>query len=283
MNKGRLSKVLCGGALGLYHMAYRTWGDLENPNTLVCVHGLTRNSLDYVRLANSLSTEYLVVAPDVVGRGESDYAVNPALYTPINYAADMITLLAHINREEVSWLGTSMGGIIGMLLASQKNSPILKLILDDVAPVMSADALRRIVTYVGAPYEFSSYQEASDYAKRVFRYFGLKTDEEWAELISHTFKPCEKGWRFDYDPNIKVPLEAALTDQDIDMWPVYNNIKAKTLLIRGGISDLVSADIAEQMSIRGPQAEVKIVPEVGHAPMFMDEFQISLVKDFLKK
>jgi len=122
-SQGQLHRVLCGGALGLYQMAYREWGDPNNPNVLVCVHGLTRNSLDFERLAQSLSAKYRVIAPDVVGRGECDFLQNPMAYNTVTYAADMITLLAKLGVEQVDWLGTSMGGLIGMMLASQPKIP----------------------------------------------------------------------------------------------------------------------------------------------------------------
>lgn len=280
---GKLRKVLCGGAFGLYHMAYREWGSPQNPKVLVCVHGLTRNSLDFERLAQSLAIRYRVIAPDVVGRGESDNLTDPMGYNTVTYAADMVTLLASIGVTEVDWLGTSMGGLIGMMLAGQANSPIKRLILDDVGPTLSLAALKRIVGYVGEPYEFSDKATARRYVRAIFSPFALKTDADWESLIDHTLKPLPNGsWRFNYDRNIRKPLEHALLGQDINLWPVYDQIRCPTMLVHGERSDLLSAETAKEMTMRGPKATLKVVSGVGHAPMFMSEDQIGLVRNFLE-
>jgi pimeloyl-ACP methyl ester carboxylesterase len=280
---GTIQKVLCGGALGLYHMAYREWGDPLNPQVLVCVHGLTRNSLDFERLAHALSDKYRVIAPDVVGRGESDCLVDPMGYNTITYAADMITLLAKLNVAQVDWLGTSMGGLIGMMLAGQTNSPIKRLILDDVGPTLSLAALKRIVGYVGEPYEFSDTATARRYVRTIFTPFALKSDDDWDALIDTTLKPLPKGgWRFNYDRNIRKPLEQALLGQDINLWPIYDRIQSPTLLIHDEVSDLLSPATAQEMTQRGSKASLKTVAGVGHAPMFMSADQIDLVRDFLE-
>lgn len=280
---GSFKKVLCGGALGLYHMAYREWGDLSNPKVLVCVHGLTRNSLDFEKLAQALADEYRVIAPDVVGRGESDYLVDPMGYNTFTYAADMVTLLAKAGVEEVSWLGTSMGGLIGMLLAGQPNSPIKRLILNDVGPLLSLQALKRIVSYVGAPYEFADFDVAKRYIRMIFAPFALENEADWNQLIQNSLKPNGKGgYRFNYDQNISKPLQQALLGTDIDLWPVYDRIKCPTLLVHGADSDLLSSQSASEMTTRGPKATLKVVTGVGHAPMFMSYDQISIVRDYLK-
>lgn len=282
-SQGRLHQVLCGGAFGLYHMAYREWGDPANPRVLLCVHGLTRNSLDFERLAQSLASQYRVVAPDVVGRGESDSLADPMGYNTVTYAADMITLIAHLNVTEVDWLGTSMGGMIAMLLAGQPNSPIRRLILNDVGPTLSLDALKRIVGYVGSPYEFADLESARRYVRLIFAPFALKTEADWDALINSTLKPsAQGGFRFNYDRNISQPLQAALLGKDIDLWPMYDRITCPTLLIHGEVSDLLSKATAQEMTQRGPRATLKTVAGVGHAPMLMTDDQIVLVRDFLE-
>lgn len=282
-SSGNLKKVLCGGALGLYHMAYREWGDSQNPNVLVCVHGLTRNSLDFERLAIALSSKYRVIAPDVVGRGESDFLQNPMGYNTVTYAADMVTLLAKLGVEQVAWLGTSMGGLIGMMLAGQPNSPISRLILNDVGPILSLDALKRIAGYVGNPYEFADMDLASRYARLVFAPFGLQNEDEWASLVESSFKPISSGGvRFNYDKEIRQPLQQTYIDKPFDIWPLYDAIKCPTLLIHGALSDLLSAETATEMTQRGPKATLKVVAGVGHAPMFMSQDQIDLVTEFLE-
>lgn len=283
MSQGSLHKVLCGGAFGLYHMAYREWGDPANPRVLLCVHGLTRNSLDFERMAQSLSSHYRVIAPDVVGRGESDSLVDPMGYNTVTYAADMITLIAHLNVPQVDWLGTSMGGMIAMLLAGQPNSPIRRLILNDVGPTLSLEALKRIVGYVGSPYEFADLETARRYVRLIFTPFALKTEADWDALIDSTLKPLPNGgYRFNYDKNISKPLQAALLGTDINLWPMYDRIQCPTLLLHGELSDLLSPTTALEMTQRGPCATLKTVAGVGHAPMLMSDDQIALVRDFLE-
>lgn len=283
MSQGSLHKVLCGGAFGLYHMAYREWGDPANPRVLLCVHGLTRNSLDFERMAQSLSSHYRVIAPDVVGRGESDSLVDPMGYNTVTYAADMITLIAHLNVPQVDWLGTSMGGMVAMLLAGQPNSPIRRLILNDVGPTLSLEALKRIVGYVGSPYEFADLETARRYVRLIFTPFALKTEADWDALIVSTLKPLPNGgYRFNYDKNISKPLQAALLGTDINLWPMYDRIQCPTLLLHGELSDLLSPTTALEMTQRGPRAVLKTVAGVGHAPMLMSDDQIALVRDFLE-
>lgn len=282
LSGGTLHSVLCGGAMGLYRMAYREWGDPANPRVLVCVHGLTRNSLDFTHIANALANEYRVVAPDVVGRGESDFHPEPMAYNTLTYAADMVTLVARLNVSAVDWLGTSMGGLIGMLLASQTNTPIRRLILNDVGPILSRDALQRIVNYVGASHEFADIEAARRYARVIFAPFALQSESDWELLMQHTFKPTVSGGlRFNYDPDIRKPLAQALLGPEVNLWPVYDRIKCPTLLVRGATSDLLSVETAAEMTRRGPQAVLKTVAGVGHAPMFMTNDQIALVRDFL--
>lgn len=283
MSQGSLHKVLCGGAFDLYHMAYREWGDPANPRVLLCVHGLTRNSLDFERMAQSLSSHYRVIAPDVVGRGESDSLVDPMGYNTVTYAADMITLIAHLNVPQVDWLGTSMGGMVAMLLAGQPNSPIRRLILNDVGPTLSLEALKRIVGYVGSPYEFADLETARRYVRLIFTPFALKTEADWDALIVSTLKPLPNGgYRFNYDKNISKPLQAALLGTDINLWPMYDRIQCPTLLLHGELSDLLSPTTALEMTQRGPRAVLKTVAGVGHAPMLMSDDQIALVRDFLE-
>ena len=280
---GRLQTVLCGGALGLYRMAYREWGDPDNPRVLLCVHGLTRNSLDFCHVAHALSSTYRVVAPDVVGRGESDFHPEPMAYNNLTYATDMVTLMGRLGVEKVDWLGTSMGGLIGMLLAGQARSPIRRLILNDVGTTLSIEALKRIAGYVGDPYEFADIETAQRYARVIFAPFALSTEAQWQRLYDSTFKTLPTGRvRFNYDRLIGQPLKQALLGGAVDLWPIYDRIQCPTLLIRGETSDLLTADTALAMTQRGPRATLQTVLGVGHAPMFMSDDQVAIVRQFLE-
>lgn len=282
-NTGKIKKILCGGGLGLYEMAYREWGNPNNPNIVLCVHGLTRNSLDFCQLAEALSSSYRVIAPDVAGRGLSDKLIDPMRYDPVTYTNDIISLINHLGVKEVDWVGTSMGGLMGMMLACQKLSPIRRLILNDVGPTMSHNALERITNYVSTYFIFKTKEEAYEHLRKVFSPMALENDEQWHELFEDSIKTNTDGtFSLNYDPNISLPLKKALNGQDIDLWPLYNLINVPTLLIHGENSDLLSSDTALQMTKVGAKAKLVSVPGVGHAPMFKNEIQINIVNDFLK-
>ncbi|NTV12003.1 MAG: alpha/beta fold hydrolase, partial [Zoogloea sp.] len=193
LDRPRLRHVQCLGPNGLHRMAYAEWGDPDNPRVLVCVHGLTRNGRDFDYLARALSGRYRVVCPDVVGRGRSDWLAEKGDYQFPTYVADMVTLLARLDVESVHWVGTSMGGIIGMLLSALPNTPVSRLVLNDVGPVITVNSLRRIGEYVGNAPGFASIQEAEQYIRAVSEPFGPLSDEHWRHLAECSVKPAEGG------------------------------------------------------------------------------------------
>lgn len=263
-------------------MAYSEWGDAANPRVLLCVHGLSRVGRDFDDLARALCGEYRVVCPDVVGRGNSDWLVNPLHYQIPQYVSDMVTLIARLSPDELHWIGTSMGGLIGMGLASLPNSPVRKMVLNDVGPILKADALKRIGAYLGQAPVFPDFASAEKYIRAVSASFGLTTDAQWKFLTEISLKPAGTGFKMHYDPNIAAPLnEQKLGATDIELWPVYDAIKCPVLVTRGEHSDLLSRDTLAQMATRGPQAATMEIPGVGHAPMFMEASQIDIVRNFL--
>ena len=266
-------------------MAYVEWGDAANPNVLVCVHGLTRCSRDFDFLAQALAADYRVVCPDVVGRGRSDWLRNKSLYALPQYCADMTTLLARLNVETVHWVGTSMGGLIGMALASQPESPVTRLVLNDVGPVIAVVSLGRIGEYQGKAPRFDSIGQAEAFVRFVSATFGRFSDEEWRHLTVHVTRTAADGKvEFAYDPGIAEPfreMQAASGGKDIELWPLYDGIACPTLLLRGESSDLLTHATALQMTERGPRAKLVEVSGVGHAPMLMDAAQVTPVKEFL--
>ena len=281
----REGKVKCLSAAGFHHMAYVEWGDAANPKVLVCVHGLTRCSRDFDFFAQAMADEYRVVCPDVVGRGRSDWLRNKSLYALPQYCADMTTLLAKLNAEAVDWVGTSMGGLIGMALASQPETPIARLVLNDVGPVITAASLERIGTYLGQAPRFDSIEQAEAFVRFVSATFGSLSDEQWRHLTLHTTRTAADGKvEFAYDPGIAQPFRDAFATsggKDLEIWPVYDAIACPTLLMRGATSDLLPHDAALQMCQRGPRAKLIEVPAVGHAPMLMDTAQVAPVREFL--
>ncbi|MEP6875234.1 MAG: alpha/beta fold hydrolase, partial [Burkholderiales bacterium] len=208
MTSPRLNHVQCLSARGLHRLAYWEWGDAANPRVLVCVHGLSRQGRDFDVLAQAMSAEYRVVCPDVVGRGASDALADPTGYQIPAYVADMVTLLARLNAETLHWVGTSMGGLIGLGLASLKQSPVSKLVLNDVGPAIRFEAIQRIGTYLGAPLRWNTLDEAADYLWSISQGFGPHTREQWLALTRPMLKPDGDGFKPHYDPNIAVPFKA---------------------------------------------------------------------------
>lgn len=278
----REKSVQCLGPKGLHRIAYTEWGDPHNPKVLVCVHGLTRNGRDFDYLARILAADYRVICPDVVGRGKSDYLKDPADYGFPLYLNDMVALLARLDVPSVHWLGTSMGGLIGMMLAAQPNTPITRLVLNDVGPLVTKESLQRIGQYVGKAPHFPSLEDAEKYVRLVSAPFGPLSDEQWRHLTLYATRQRHDGqFEMAYDPGIGEPFRKAFIYMDVDLWPVYDAVACPTLLVRGAESDLLRHDTAEEMGRRGPMAKLVEIPGVGHAPMFMNAEQVQLVRDFL--
>lgn len=274
--------VQCVSPSGLHRMAYTEWGAPDNPRVLICVHGLTRNGRDFDMLAEAMSAHYRVVCPDVVGRGRSGRLRNPAGYAIPQYMADMVTLIARLNVDSVHWVGSSMGGLIGMALACQENTPIRKLLLNDVGPIITVESLKRIGNYVGVDPTWNSFDEAQAYVKMISSQFGHLEEWQWRHLAETSVAQRADGrWGFLYDPLIAEQFRAAFVDQDIDLWPIYEAIKCPTMVVRGADSDLLTRSTWQEMGARGPKAGLAEIPGVGHAPMFMTDDQISVVRDFL--
>jgi pimeloyl-ACP methyl ester carboxylesterase len=281
----RFDSVQCLSPAGLHRMAYVEWGDAHNPRVLVCAHGLTRVGRDFDRLARALADHYRVVCPDVVGRGRSDWLREPIHYVVPQYVADMVTLVARLNAQSVHWVGTSMGGLVGISLAGMADSPVSRLVINDVGPRLDAAALARIGAYVGRPVRFASVEEAIDYVATVAAPFGLRTREQWREITEPSLRADGGEWVLHYDPLIAMPF-GAVTPQsaaagEAAMWKLYDAIRCPTLLTRGETSDLLSRETAAEMTRRGPRARLVEFAGVGHAPMFFDDEQIAVVRDFL--
>jgi len=278
----RERSVLCASTAGLHRMAYVEWGDPHNPEVVVCVHGLTRNGRDFDTLARALADRYRVICPDVVGRGRSDWLKESAGYGFPQYVADMVTLIARLDVEHLHWVGTSMGGLIGMFLGSLEYSPIRRMVLNDVGPVITAESLRRIGEYVGRAPRFPSVEEAESYLRMVNAPFGPLSDAQWRHLTVHSVQQDNDGlWRMRYDPGIGDPFRSAMVFQDVDLWPIYQRIRCPVMITRGAESDLLARDTAEAMTRQGPGGELVEFAGVGHAPMFMADEQIAAVSRFL--
>lgn len=262
-------------------MAYLEWGSRDNPRVVVCVHGLTRCAHDFDFLARNLAADYRVVCPDVPGRGDSEWLRNPSEYQVPVYVSDMVTLIARLDVDSVYWVGTSLGGLIGMALAAFPGSPVARLVLNDVGPVLRAAALARIRDYVGQWPPLPTIEAAEAYVRAVSAPFGEHSDAEWRFLTEHVVrKNADGSFRMHYDPSLALPLAQGQT-QDVELWSVYDAIRCPTMVLRGEHSDLITGETASQMSERGPRAKVVEIAGVGHAPTLIHEDQIQLVRSFL--
>lgn len=282
----RIESVQCISPGGLHRMAYKEWGDPDNPNVVVCVHGVTRVSDDFDCLAKELAQHFRVVCPDVVGRGRSEWLHNPQNYQVLQYVGDMVTLLARINVDSVSYLGTSMGGLIGMGLASLPGNPIKKLILNDIGPVMDFSALERIGQYIAQPVRFATFDEGAEYIRTVSESFGKHSQEQWHKLSQDVLRQDKDGmWIRHYDLKLAVTMQGINPEiahaLQLMMWGAYDKISCLTLLLRGAESDLLSSDTAQQMTMRGPKPKLVEFAHVGHAPTLVQADQIAVVKEFL--
>jgi pimeloyl-ACP methyl ester carboxylesterase len=268
-------------AHGFHRLHYLEWDGPGAKPTVVCAHGLTRNARDFDTLGAALQPEFRVICPDVVGRGQSDWLTNADDYGLVQYLADMTALIARLDVEHVDWVGTSMGGLIGMRLAAQPSTPIRRLILNDVGPYVAQSAMQRIADYVGEDPRFADLHETEAYLRKVHAPFGCLSDDDWRHMAEHSTRPLGNGgYRLHYDPAIgeiykKKPVEA------IELWDVWDAIRCPVLVLRGAESDVLTAETAREMMQRGPQARVETFADIGHAPTLLAEDQIGLIRAWL--
>lgn len=278
----RTESVLCLDSRGFHRMQYYDWGDPQNARVVICVHGLTRNGRDFDFLARALSHDYRVVCPDIAGRGQSDWLTAPGDYSYLQYMADVTTLIARVTEggaRDVSWVGTSMGGILGMLLASLPKNPISALVVNDVGRVIPKAALERLAGYVGKEPRAPTLDALEAHLRVVCAPFGALTDDDWRHLTLHSATRHPDGtWGVRYDPRIAQAFEGVLAD--VDLSARWDAVSCPTLLLRGADSDILPRDTAHEMTQRGPKARLVEFEGVGHAPMFMNEEQVRVVAEF---
>ena len=275
-------------------MAWWEWGDAHAQHVIVCVHGLSRQGRDFDTLAQALvaraGNPVRVVCPDVAGRGRSDWLADPMGYQIPGYAADMGALLAQLNPATLDWVGTSMGGLIGMVLAGQPQLPwpVRRLVLNDVGPAIQWEAIQRIGTYLGVPVRFASMEQGAAALQLISTGFGPHTTEQWMALTRPMLKPAtdgQGGFVLHYDPAIAVPFRAVTPEAsaagEATLWALYDAITARTLLLRGAQSDLLTRETAGAMTQRGPRARLMEFEGVGHAPTLIAADQVQAVCDFL--
>jgi len=274
--------VQCASSRGLHRISYLEWGDPANDKVLVCVHGLTRCARDFDALAAAMQDRYRVICPDVAGRGASDWLPDPMLYQLPQYLSDMVTLIARLDVETVHWVGTSMGGLIGMALAAQPNTPVRRFVINDAGPVIAKVSLERIATYVGIAPTFPSIEAADQYVRAISATFGPHSEAEWRFLTEVVVRRNDDGsWRMHYDPKLAEPFRALMPEKDLELWPLWDAVRCPTLALRGAQSDLLTKETCAAMGERGPRAKVVEIPGVGHAPTLMHADQVAIVREFL--
>ena len=298
----RSDHLLGLSASGFHRIFYADWGDPSSERVVICVHGLSRNCRDFDFLAEALAADFRIVCPDVAGRGRSDWLANKDEYVYPQYLADMNALIARVSAppaatgwlgklacllrrrhgsRQIYWVGTSMGGMLGMLLAAMPGSPIRKLVVNDVGPFIPKASLERIGAYIGKDPRFKTYEELEAYVRVISAPFGPLTDAQWRHLTMHGAKQHDDGsWGMCYDPGIGTPFRKT-APADVDLWKYWDAIRCPTLILRGAESDLLLKTTATEMKNRGPQPRLVEFAGVGHAPMLMAEDQIRVVRDFL--
>lgn len=269
---------------GFHRVAWYRWPCLQGKAraTVLCVHGLTRNGRDFDRLAEGLVRRLPVevVAVDLAGRGLSDWRNDPAWYTYPHYMADLTALIARVDPERLFWVGTSMGGLLGMILAAQAKTPVERLVLNDVGPFIPQAARARIASYAGIDVQFANEAEFGAHLRGLYASFGVPDEAGWQHMIAHSQRRTADGMiAYNYDPKIAGGIHAATAD--FDLWPLWDQVKCATLVLRGENSDVLLAETAGEMTRRGPRARVVMCPGCGHAPSLMRECEIDAIAAFL--
>ena len=285
--KPRLKELRVLGRDGFRRLAYAEWGSPKAERTIVCVHGVSRTGRDFDVLAAALAQGGArVVAPDLPGRGRSEWLSSPTHYTDRAYTRAMATLIARLDVDQVDWVGTSLGGHIGMLLAAEAGSPIRRLVLNDFGARVSAVSLRRIGGYLRQDWRFDSIEQAEAHLREIHAPFGALTDAQWRHLAQHSTVATESaGLRFHFDPGVAMRFAVPIMF-DVVLWPLWEAIDCPVLILRGEHSDLLSDATVREMQRRGVAGRAGRVQAVhvagcGHAPALMDTEQISIIRDFL--
>ena len=264
---------------GFHRVVYYEWGDPANARVVVCVHGLARNGRDFDVLGEALAPTHRVLAVDMPGRGNSDWLADPNDYVFSVYLTTLTALIARSGAETVGWVGTSMGGLLGIVAAAQPKSPVARLVVNDIGPTLEPAALARIGGYIGQDPTFATYDEIERYIRTISAPFGPLTDAQWAHVTRTNVRQRPDGrWGLVYDPGIAVPFRNAPAPPDL--WPLWDAIRCPTLVLRGADSDLLSRATADQMAARGSRPAVLEFPGVGHAPMLLSADQVEAVAGF---
>ena len=268
------------GPSGFHRVAYAEWPGPAGATTLVCVHGLSRNAHDFDAFAEAMSKTHRVICPDMPGRGRSEWLKDPNEYAFPTYLANSAALIARLDVERVDWVGTSMGAVVGFLLAAQPAAPVRKLVVNDAGPFIAKAALAWLGTFIGADPTFESIDALEQTIRTNSAGFGSLTDAQWRTMTLYLSRPKPGGgYGYAYDPRIGEPYKHDLPD--VDLWPFWDRVACPTLILRGEHSNVLARSDAEAMTQRGPKPKLVEFAGVGHAPALLTEDQIGVVRDFL--
>jgi pimeloyl-ACP methyl ester carboxylesterase len=272
------------GKPGTHRLTCYEWGDPHAARTVLCVHGLTRNGRDFDFLAQALAVHYRVLCPDMPGRGKSEWLANPAAYSYPTYIADLHFMLQKLHIRQVDWVGTSMGGIIAMMMAASKPKLLRSLVLNDVGCLIPAAGLKRILSYAGLRTAFATRTEAEATLRERCAPFGIPSEAHWQHMFHHSIEALPDGtFRLAYDPAIAAGFPKADAISDINLWPFWKPLtKIPVLLIRGASSDILTHATAMEMKMRHADLSLQEIPRIGHAPALMEHSQITLIADWLR-
>lgn len=283
----RLEEISVLGPDGFYRLAFADWGPIDAKHIVLCVHGVTRSGRDFDPLAIALGERGIrVVAPDLPGRGRSDWLSSGTHYDSPVYLAAMAALINRLGARTVDWIGTSLGGYIGMQMAALPNNPVRRLVLNDFGARVSHIALQRIARYLRDHPTIQSVMDAERYLRDVLAPFGALTDAQWRHLAEYSVVRADGGaLRWHHDPKIANNFVWPIAF-DVVLWDLWDRIECPVLAIRGAASDLLTASTLAQMQKRGIAAKAgKVIaiewPDCGHAPSLMADEQIAVVGDFL--
>lgn len=267
---------------GTVWLAFVDWGSRRRDGVVLCAHGITRQGRDFDALAREICGDFQVIEIDVAGRGRSGWLADKTAYNFDTYLRHVRALMDYRGIATMDWVGTSMGGIMGMLLAAEEASPIRRLVINDVGPFIPGAALEKIGAYIGANPSFPNLQAASDYLREVHAGFGELTDADWSDMTIHSVtREADGHYVLHYDPAIGDAFKEP--SGDVDLWSVYDRIQCPVLVLRGADSEVLTAETAREMPKRGPRAELVEFPGCGHAPALMNGEQISVIHEWLRR
>lgn len=278
---------------GFHRIAYSDWGRADasanglanrptaSSNVVFCLHGLTRNRHDFDTLAGTLAQSRRVVCPDLAGRGKSEWLKDSVNYNLLQYNLDFTVLAARIGAPEYDVVGTSLGGLMGMSMAGIANSPIRKLVINDIGPIVPIGALRRLMAYVGDDPEFETLDELEEYLRVKLSPFAPMTDDDWQHMAKKSVRETETGFRLAFDPKIVNNFNRYWLVVHFNLWKFWKSIKCPVLVLRGEKSDFLSTQLRDSMLETLPHAEIVEFPDAGHVPTLNSVEQVQMIETWL--